>query len=133
MAGATGTAKPRAAKTAHPTSVDDYLAAAPKDKRAALIKLRKTIKTAAPKATEEISYGMPTFKHRGQRLVYFAFWKDHYALYGIGRNFVDAHAAELKAYQRSKGTIQFPADQPLPERLITRIVKARIAEIDKTG
>jgi len=130
---ATGSGKKRAAKTAHPTTVHDYLAAAPKDKRATLVKLRKTIKAAAPKATEEISYGMPTFKHRRKRLVYFAYWKDHYALYGMGRSFVEANAAELKAYQRSKGTIQFPADQPLPERLITRIVKARIAEIDKAG
>ena len=133
MPAPTGTARTGAAKIAHPTTVDAYLAAAPKEKRTTLIKLRKTIKTAAPKATEVISYGMPTFKHRGKRLVYFAYWKDHYALYGIGRSFVDAHAAELKAYQRSKGTIQFPADQPLPERLITWIVKARIADIDKAG
>jgi uncharacterized protein YdhG (YjbR/CyaY superfamily) len=130
---ATGTANKRVAKTAPASTVDDYLAAAPKDKRAALRTLRKTIKAAAPKATEGISYGMPTFKYKGERLVYFAYWKDHYALYGIGRSVVDAHVAELRAYQQSKGTIQFPADQPLPERLIIRVVKARLAEIDKTG
>jgi uncharacterized protein YdhG (YjbR/CyaY superfamily) len=130
---ATGTAKKRVAKTAPASTVDDYLAAAPKDKRAALRTLRKTIKAAAPKATEGISYGMPTFKYKGERLVYFAYWKDHYGLYGIGRSVVDAHVAELRAYPQSKGTIQFRADQPLPERLITRVVKARLAQIDKSG
>jgi len=130
---ATGTPKKPVVKAAPPRTVDDYLAGAPKGKRAALRMLRQTIKAAAPKATEGISYGMPTFKLMGERLVYFAYWKDHYALYGIGRSVVEAHVAELKAYQQSKGTIQFPADQPLPKRLITRVVKARLAEIDKTG
>jgi uncharacterized protein YdhG (YjbR/CyaY superfamily) len=121
------------AKTVTPKSVDDYLAAAPKDKRTTLRQLRTTIRTAAPRAVESISYGMPTYKHRGERVVYFAYWKDHYALYGIGTSLVDARVAGLKAYQQSKGTIQFPADQPLPQRLIARAVKARLAEIARTG
>src|ERR1700737_4468464 len=121
------------AKTTHPTTVDAYVDAAPEDKRAALTKLRKTIKAAAPTATESISYGMPTFKHKGERLVYFAFWKDHYALYGIGSRVIDAHAAELKNYVLSKGTIQFPAAKPLPYRLATEPVKAHVAEIEKAG
>jgi uncharacterized protein YdhG (YjbR/CyaY superfamily) len=41
---------------AAPTSVDDYLAALPAESRAALEKLRKTIRAAAPEATETISY-----------------------------------------------------------------------------
>ena len=121
-----------AAKTKPAKTVDDYLAAAPKDKRAALIKLRKAIRVAAPTATEEVSYGMARFKHRsGKPLVYFAYWKDHFALYGAGRSFIDAHSAELKAYGVSKGTIRFPADQPIPDRLVTKIVKARLAEVEK--
>jgi len=111
-------------------TVEAYVAAAPKAKRAALLKLRATIKAAAPKATEAISYGIVGFKHKGKRLVYFGHAKTHYALYGIG-GVTEAHTAELKPYVGSKGTIRFPADKPVPYRLVTKIVKARVAQIDR--
>ena len=62
---------------------------------------------------------------------YFAYWKAHYALYGLGSRVTKAHAAELKPYLQTKGTIQLPADKPLPYALVTKLVKARIAEIEK--
>lgn len=130
---ATRTTKKPAAKTTKPKTVDAYLAAAPKEHRAALMKLRQTIRTAAPKASEIVSYGMAGFKQDGERVAYFAYWKTHTALYGTSRRFIDAHAKELKPYVQSKGTLQFPADKPLPYRLVTEIVKARIAEIKKAG
>lgn len=129
---ATQKTKKAAGKTTQTKIVDDYLAA-PKDKRAALMKLRKTIKAAAPNATESISYGIVGFKHNGKPLVYFGYWRAHCALYGTSSRFIEAHAAELKAYDLSKGTIRFPADKPLPDRLVTKIVKARIAEVEKAG
>lgn len=125
--------KKPAAKTTKPKSVDDYLAAAPKDQRATLTKLRATIKAAAPKATEGISYGIAGYKHNGKYLVYFGYFAAHIALYGTGSRFIDAHAAELKPYVQSKGTIQFPAGKPLPYGLVTKIVRARVAEIEKAG
>jgi len=111
-------------------TVDEYLAAAPPDKRVALKKLRKTIKAAAPKATESFSYGIVGYKHKGKRVVYFGYWKTHLALYGMGNGVYDAHAAELKAFDLTKGTIRFSADTPLPDRLVTKMVKTRIAEIE---
>lgn len=129
----TRTTKKPAAKTTHPKTIADYLAAAPKDKRAALMKLRKAIRAAAPTATESISYGIATFKHNGRPLLYYGYWKAHCALYGFGSGFIDAHAAELKAYDLRKGTLRFTADKPLPDQLVTKIVKARIAEIDRAG
>src|SRR3977135_1225471 len=111
------------------TTADDYIATAPKEKRAALTTLRKTIKAAAPKATEIISYGMVGYKQGAKRVAYFAYWKAHIALYGTMSKVLDAHATELKPYAQSKGTLQFPADKPLPYGLVTKIVKARIAEI----
>ena len=115
------------------TTVDDYIATAPAGKRAALTRLRKTIKAAAPEATEIVSYGMAGFKQDGKRVAYFAYWKSHTALYGTSRKFIKANATELKPYAQAKGTLQFPADKPLPYGLVTRIVKARIAEIEKGG
>jgi len=97
-------------------TVDDYLAAAPKAKHATLTKLRRTIKAAAPKAIEVISYGMAGFKYNGKPVVYFSYWKDHCALYGPGT-----------------GTIKFTADKRLPDRRVTSIIKNRIAAIDKAG
>jgi uncharacterized protein YdhG (YjbR/CyaY superfamily) len=114
-------------------TVDDYIAAAPQDQRAALTKLRATIRAAAPNATEIVSYGMAGYKQGPKRVAYFAYWKAHIALYGTSYSFIKAHAAELKPYVQSKGTIQFPADKPLPYGLVTKIVKARIAEIEKAG
>jgi len=112
-------------------TVDDYIAAAPKGRRAELTRPRKTIKAAAPKANEIVSYGMAGFKQDGKRVAYFAYWKSHTALYGSSRQFIKANSAELKPYAQVKGTLQFPADKPLPYGLVTRIVKARIAEIEK--
>jgi len=118
-----------ATKTAAPKTVAGYIAAAPKEQRAALEKLRKTIKAAAPKATEGLSYGIVGFKQGGKNVAYFGSWKAHIALYGFGGGVIDAHADELKPYVQSKGTIQFPADRPIPYGLVTRIVKARVAEL----
>jgi uncharacterized protein YdhG (YjbR/CyaY superfamily) len=114
-------------------TVDDYIGAAPEKRRAALKRLRQTIKAAAPKANEIVSYGMAGFKQDGKRVAYFAYWKSHTALYGTSRQFIKANAAELKPYVQSKGTLQFPADKPLPYGLVTRIVKARVLEIEKSG
>ena len=106
--------------------VDEYLAGVPKEARATLEKLRQTIKAAAPKATEVISYAMPMYKQNGMVLGFAAF-KDHCSIFP-GSAVMDAHKKELKGYDTSKGTIRFPANKPLPAALIKKLVKARIAE-----
>lgn len=115
-----------AKKSAAPQTVDDYLAALPEDARAALEKLRKIIKAAAPKAAEVISYQMPMYKHHGM-LVGFAAFKDHCSFFP-GAQPLATYKDELKAYKTSKGTIRFPIDKPLPAALVKKIVKNRIAE-----
>jgi uncharacterized protein YdhG (YjbR/CyaY superfamily) len=110
-----------------PTSIDDYLAGLDEPRRAALQRLRETIQAAAPDATECISYLMPTFRQDGM-LVSFAAWKGHYALYPLSVATTRALAADLEGYSTAKGTIRFPLDQPLPEALVTKLVKARLAE-----
>ena len=107
--------------------IEDYLAAVPPDARSALVGLRKTIKAAAPRAVEAISYGMPAFKHKGV-LVYYAAFKDHCSFFPASKTVMRRYAAELKKYDTSKGTVRFPAAKPLPAALVTRMVKARIAE-----
>jgi uncharacterized protein YdhG (YjbR/CyaY superfamily) len=113
---------------AGPRNVDDYLAALPETPRAALEKLRKTIKAAAPEATETISYQMPTFKDQGRFLVSFAAFKDHCSLFPASTAVMDALGEDLKPYFSGKGTIRFRADKPLPAALVKKIVRVRIEE-----
>ena len=113
---------------AAPTSVDDYLAALPEASRAALEKLRKAIKAAAPDATETISYQIPTFTDHGRLLVSYAAFKDHCSLFPASQAVKDALGDGLKPYVTGKATIRFHADKPLPVALVKRIVKARIEE-----
>src|SRR6266508_3845676 len=115
-------------KATEPKTIDDYLAALSDDKRAALEKLRKTIRAAAPKAEECISYQLPAFRLNGRMLVGFGAAAKHCAFYPMSSSIVEAYKDELKDYDTSKGTIRFQADKPLPAALVRKLVKARIAE-----
>ena len=111
-----------------PQTHEEYLAALSDDKRAALEKLRKTIREAAPGAEECISYQLPAFRLDGRMLVGFGATAKHCAFYLMSSSTVEAHKEELKDYDTSKGTIRFRADEPLPTALVRKLVMARIAE-----
>lgn len=118
-----------AKKSKIPETHDEYLAGVEPGTRATLEKLRQTIKSAAPKATEVISYGIPTFKLDGKMLVSYAGFKGHCSFFpgAIINEFPEVR----KTYETSKGTIRFPADKPLPATLVKKIVKARMGRIKK--
>jgi len=111
-----------------PRTIDEYLAALSDEKRTALESLRKTIRTAAPKAEECISYHLPAFRLGGRMLVAFGATANHCAFYLMSSSTVKAHKDELENYDTSKGTIRFQADKPLPATLVRKLVKARVAE-----
>lgn len=106
--------------------VDAYIASFPKEARIILETIRTTIRKAAPKAEESISYGMPGYKLHGA-LVYFGGYKNHIGFYAIPSG-IAAFEKELSAYKVSKGTVQFPIDKKIPLSLITKIVKYRVKE-----
>jgi uncharacterized protein YdhG (YjbR/CyaY superfamily) len=114
------------ADTPAAASIDAYIALQPAELRERLERLRETIRKAAPKAEEVISYQMPAFKQHGV-LVYFALFKNHIGFFPTASG-VAAFQKELKEYKTSKGTIQFPLDKPLPVSLVTKIVKYRAKE-----
>lgn len=119
--------------TQRSTDVDNVLAALPEDARKALEALRRTIAAAAPEAVETINYGVPAFKYRGRPLVSFAAAKNHCSFYVQSPAVMEAHRDELASYDTSKGTLRFAPDAPPPVALVTKLVKARMAETDATA
>lgn len=111
------------------STVEEYIAAFPKEVQQLLNQVRKTIKAAAPKAAEGIFYGMPGYKYLGKPLVYFAGYATHIGFYATPTGHV-AFAKELAKYKQGKGSVQFPITQKLPLQLVQRIVKFRLAEND---
>jgi uncharacterized protein YdhG (YjbR/CyaY superfamily) len=109
------------------STVEEYFATLPADTKVLLEELRTTIKSAAPKAEELISYNMPAFRYFGM-LVYYMVHKNHIGFYPGNKAVNEVFRNELKSYRTSKGTIQLPLDEPIPKRLIKNIVKFRINE-----
>ncbi len=112
-------------------SVDAYIATFPADIQNILHRLRKLILDAAPAAKEEISYGMPAYKLNGA-LVYFAAAKNHIGFYPTASG-ITAFRSKFEAagLKYSKGAVQFPFKNPLPEELIRDIVAYRVSESSK--
>ncbi len=111
-------------KNAVPKSVDEYIAQFPSDIQSVLKKVRATIKKAAPKAEERISYRMPGYFLDGQ-LAWFGGHPTFIGFYPTGEG-ITAFKKELARYKTSKGAVQFPLDQPIPYDLITKIVQQRV-------
>ena len=107
-------------------SIDNYINQFPDDIKTRLETIRETIKKAASKSTEVISYGMPAFK-QNKVLVYFAVGKNHIGFYPTP-NPIKVFSKELEGYKTSKGAIQFPLDKKIPLTLISKITKFRVKE-----
>jgi uncharacterized protein YdhG (YjbR/CyaY superfamily) len=106
-----------------PASVDAYLAGLPDDRRARLEDLRRIVRAAAPDADEVIAYNMPAYRLAGRFMVSFEAYAKHDSLFPASQAVVDALGDEVAPYVKGKGTLQFPASQPLPLDLIERIVR----------
>jgi uncharacterized protein YdhG (YjbR/CyaY superfamily) len=108
-------------------SVDDYLARLDEAERTALARLRAQIKQAAPRATELISYQIPTYRQHGP-LVHFAAQPKHLSFTVVSLDVINGFRDELQNFDVSGRTIRFSAKRPLPAALVKRIVKTRVQE-----
>jgi len=112
-------------------SVDDYLAAQPAATRTVLEELRRTIRAAAPEATESIAYDMPALRLGGRFVVSYAAFKRHYSLFPASAVVRAALGAELEPYLYGKATLRFPVARPVPLDLVKRVVEIRLAEVEE--
>ncbi len=110
-----------------PKDIDEYIAGFPEDIQAILRQVRATISNAAPDAQETISYAIPTFTLNKSNLVHFAGFKNHIGFYPAPTG-SEAFKKELSVYKTGKGSVQFPLNKPMPQNLITEIVKYRVQE-----
>jgi uncharacterized protein YdhG (YjbR/CyaY superfamily) len=106
--------------------IDEYIASFPAPVQAALRQVRAAIRAAAPDAQEAIKYRLPTFVLNGN-LVHFGAFKKHIGFYPTP-SAIEQFQDELSGYVNAKGSVQFPLDQPMPLKLISRMVKFRVAE-----
>ena len=111
-----------------PESVEAYLAALEPDRRKRIEDLRRTVRAAAPKADEVITYDMPGLKVGKRFLVSFGSYKRWDSLFPASQYVLDA-VPEARPFAKGRGTFQFPAAQPLPLDLISRIVATRVDEL----
>jgi uncharacterized protein YdhG (YjbR/CyaY superfamily) len=107
-------------------TIDAYINIYPGEIQDILEKMRATIHKAAPKAEEAVKYGIPTFVLNGN-LVHFGGFKKHIGFFP-GPSGVKKFQKQLTKYKTSKGTIQFPLDEPIPYSLVTKITSFRVKE-----
>jgi uncharacterized protein YdhG (YjbR/CyaY superfamily) len=107
-------------------TIDEYISGYPKNVQVILNNLRKIVKEVAPEAKETINYQIPTFQLKGN-LVHFAAYSKHIGFYPTP-SAISAFRKELSVYQGAKGSVQFPINQPIPYKLVKRIVEYRVKE-----
>ena len=106
-------------------SIDEYIAACPPDSQAYLQEIRKLIRILVPDTKEKISYQIAAFERNGKNLIHFAGWKKHVSLYPVPAG-SEAFERQVAKYVDGKGTLKFPLDEPLPLKLIERVVKLHL-------
>jgi uncharacterized protein YdhG (YjbR/CyaY superfamily) len=108
--------------------IDEYLDGLDEPKRATLGQLRDTIVAMVPDAQQGISYGLPAFKLQGKAIAGFAAFKGHLSYLPHSGSVIARLAEETEGYSKTKGSLHFPIDQPLPEGLVRKLLDARMAE-----
>lgn len=107
------------------SEVDDYLSKLPEWQREALGRIRSTVRSMVPQATESISYGVPTFKYLGM-LCSFAAFKNHCSFFP-GKQPIAECAEALTGYRTSAGTVQFTIDNPIGKAVLEKMIRIAVA------
>ena len=116
-----------------PANIAEYLDTLTEAQRAGVEALREAIRVAVPGVEEAFGYGIPSFTLGGKTLVWYAAWKRHFSLYPLTASMLRDHADAIAGYETAKGTIRFPASQPLPLELVKQLVATAAAEMRASG
>jgi uncharacterized protein YdhG (YjbR/CyaY superfamily) len=108
-------------------SIDEYIAACPEQAHERLQQIRVAVKKLAPGAKERISYQIAAFELNGKNIIHFAGWKKHVSLYPVPAG-DEAFKQEVSKYVDGKGTVKFPLDEPMPMKLVYKIIKLHLAK-----
>jgi uncharacterized protein YdhG (YjbR/CyaY superfamily) len=109
--------------------IDDYLKTVEPSKRRELKRIRALAKEAVPSAEEAIVYGMPTLKYGGKPFLGFDAHKNHIGIYPYSGNVIDTLKEDLKKYERSRGAVRVPLDEPIPKRTLRKLISCRLKAI----
>ena len=110
-----------------PTTIAEYIDAAPRASHKNLREMYAILRKVAPGATEGVKWRTPVFE---EKRILFAF-----AAFTSHVNFMPTPSAlkpfkkELAKYTTGKGSIQFPHDKRLPKALIRKIAAFRVKEL----
>ncbi len=111
-----------------PTTIDEYLAGVPAEQRAALQKLRETIRSIVPDAEERISYSMPAFRLDGRIVAGFSARAGGCSYYPFSGSTLKTLERDVSKYDHTKSALHFSADKPLPVTLVRKLIATRRAE-----
>ena len=109
--------------------IDTYLAGLDEPKRSTLEALRQSILEVVPGAEQCISDGMPAFRVHGKVVAGFAAFKQHLSYLPHSGSVLPALGDELAGYEMTKSSLHFPIDEPLPKRLVKKLVTARLEQL----
>lgn len=113
--------------------VGDYVASLDGPDRDAVVRVLDRARALVPDADEGRSYGMPALRHLGRPLISVVVAKRHIGVYPFSPAAILTVADRLDGFDRSKGTIRFTPDHPLPDDVVDDLVRARRAEIDASA
>ena len=110
------------------SDIDGYLAAVDEPGRSTLAELRRSILAVIPDAEQCISYGMPAFKVHGTTVAGFAAFRNHLSYLPHSGSVLEALGESVSRFEQTKGSLHFPADEPLPAALVEQLVRTRMRE-----
>jgi uncharacterized protein YdhG (YjbR/CyaY superfamily) len=87
----------------------------------------EAVARALPGAELTISYGVPTFVV-GKPVVAVSASAKHCGLHLMSPALMTAVKGDLAAYKTTTSTIQFPIGSPIPDALVGKLARARLAE-----
>jgi uncharacterized protein YdhG (YjbR/CyaY superfamily) len=108
--------------------IDEYLANLDEPRRTTLREVRQTIRRIVPEADEGIAYGAPAFRMQGKVVAGFAAYRNHLSYLPHSGTVLAELADDVSGYTTSKGALQFPIDEPLPDQLVQKLIDARLRE-----